>query len=379
VPYPLEKGDKLRAFHQLKTLAKRHDIYLFALSDTPLHRDAMDVLSSFCKEVRIFRLSKKSVIFNAFRFLLDGKPLQCGYFYNQKAQKSLDMFIEEVAPDHLYAQLIRTAEYIKDKPFKKTIDYQDLFSQGLYRRMQKASELKRFFINIEYQRVKEYEKEVFHHFDNATIITQSDKDFFDCCSKEQLTVVPNGVDTSFFTPAADIQKQYDLIFTGNMSYLPNVNAAEYIAKELLPLLVKRFPHIRILLCGATPSRKVLALSNEHIDVTGWVEDIRPYYAKSRIFFAPMRLGTGLQNKLLEAMAMRIPCITSPLAGTPLGATAGKELFICNSMEDYLNAIEVLLSNSDTGNILAENAYRFLLKNFNWEETTGILERLIINS
>lgn len=379
VPYPLEKGDKLRAFNQLKVLSKQHDVYLFALNDTPLHRDAVRILSSFCKEIRIFRLSKMSIIVHTFLFLLRGKPLQCGYFYNRKAQKELNTFISDILPDHIYAQLIRTAEYVKDKPIKKTMDYQDLFSEGLHRRMEKSSAIKKAFLRIEYRRVKKYEKEIFHLFDNKTIITQADKNLFDCSDKEALTVVPNGVDTSFFVAVADPEKEYDLIFTGNMSYTPNVNAAEYIAKELLPQILKKYPKIRILLCGATPSHKVLALKNEHIEVSGWVEDIRPYYAKSRIFIAPMQLGTGLQNKLLEAMAMQIPCITSPLAGTPLGATSGKELFICRSANEYVEAIDVLLTDTKTGRLFAENAHRFVLKNFHWESTTNILETLIINS
>jgi sugar transferase (PEP-CTERM/EpsH1 system associated) len=375
----LEKGDKLRAFNQLKVLSKQHDVYLFALNDTPLHRDAVRILSSFCKEIRIFRLSKMSIIVHTFLFLLRGKPLQCGYFYNRKAQKELNTFISDILPDHIYAQLIRTAEYVKDKPIKKTMDYQDLFSEGLHRRMEKSSAIKKAFLRIEYRRVKKYEKEIFHLFDNKTIITQADKNLFDCSDKEALTVVPNGVDTSFFVAVADPEKEYDLIFTGNMSYTPNVNAAEYIAKELLPQILKKYPKIRILLCGATPSHKVLALKNEHIEVSGWVEDIRPYYAKSRIFIAPMQLGTGLQNKLLEAMAMQIPCITSPLAGTPLGATSGKELFICRSANEYVEAIDVLLTDTKTGRLFAENAHRFVLKNFHWESTTNILETLIINS
>ena len=379
VPYPLEKGDKLRAFNQLKVLSKQHEIYLFALNDTSLHKEAVSILSSFCKEVHIFHLSKISIFKNTIRFLFAGKPLQCGYFYNRKAQKTIDKLLADINPDHIYAQLIRTAEYVKDKPIKKTIDYQDLFSKGLFRIMERSSVIKRIFVNIEYLRVKKYEKEIFDAFDNKTIITQEDKNLFDGIKKEELHVVPNGVNTSFFKPILSVDRSCDLIFTGNMSYTPNVNAAEYIAKDILPALLEKHPNIRILLCGATPSHRVLALENENIKVTGWVEDIRPYYAKSYIFIAPMQLGTGLQNKLLEAMAMQIPCITSPLAAKPLGATHGKELFICDSVTEYIEAINILLQNTDTYKTISENAYTFVHANFNWESTTNILENLISNT
>ena len=246
VPYPLEKGDKLRAFNQLKILSERHEIHLFALNDTKLHKDAVKILSSFCKEVHIFQLSKISIFWNVLRFLFNGKPLQCGYFYNGKAQKKINKLIPVINPDHIYAQLIRTAEYVKDKSQKKTLDYQDLFSKGLYRIMEKSPAIKRIFVNIEYKRVQKYEKNIFDLFDNKTIITQTDKDLFIHNRKNELLVVPNGVDTAFFKPM-DIGKEYDLIFTGNMSYTPNVDAAQYIAKEILPKLLKKHPKIRILL------------------------------------------------------------------------------------------------------------------------------------
>ena len=379
MPYPLEKGDKLRAFNQLKVLSKQHEIYLFALNDTALHKEAVSILSSFCKEVHIFRLSKISIFRNILCFLFTGKPLQCGYFYNRRAQKKIDKLITSINPDHIYTQLIRMAEYVKNRPIKKTLDYQDLFSKGLYRIMERSSAIKRRFVNIEYRRVKKYEKEIFNSFNNRTIITQEDKNLFDYNQKEELVVVPNGVDTSFFKPFDTIEKEYDLIFTGNMSYTPNVDAAEYIAKQLLPHLLKKYPNVRILLCGAAPSHRVLALRNEYIEVSGWVEDIRPFYAQSRIFIAPMRLGTGLQNKLLEAMAMQIPCITSPLAGKPLKATHGKELFICNNIDEYMEAIDILLQDAGTYKTISENAYTFVHDNFNWESTTKILENLIINT
>ena len=126
VPYPLDKGDKLRAFHQLKMLSEQHEIYLFALNDAPLHKDALTTLSSFCKEVYIFPLSKISIAWNIFRFLFSKKPIQCGYFYNRRAKKQIDNLIKTIKPDHIYAQLIRTAEYVKMQSIPKTLDYQEI-------------------------------------------------------------------------------------------------------------------------------------------------------------------------------------------------------------------------------------------------------------
>ncbi len=378
VPYPLEKGDKLRAYNQLKVLSKRHEIYLFALNDSTLDKDAIGVLNSFCKEVYIFPLSKLSIAWNVLRFFFTKKPLQCGYFYNKRAQRKVDAILDKIEPDHIYAQLIRTAEYVKNKNIKKTLDYQDVFSKGIFRIMEQSPFWKRFFYNIEYKRVKQYETDIFSYFDNKTIITKVDRDLIEHPKDQEIVVVPNGVDTDFFQPM-ECEKEFDLIFTGNMSYTPNVQAAEYLVKMILPQLLKKYPDIRIALCGTTPSAKVLMLRGKNVTVTGWVEDIRLYYAQSRIFIAPMQLGTGLQNKLLEAMAMRIPCITSPLASKPLDVVSQKEILICNSILGYVDAIEMLLTNHELYKSIATNGYEFVRKNYNWNSTTEILEKLIENS
>ena len=375
VPYPLEKGDKLRAFNQLKILSEQHEVYLFALNDAVLHKDAVNALSSFCKEVRIFNLPKMGILQNLMRFFFSDKPLQCGYFYNPKAQAEIDKWIAEIQPDHIYAQLIRTAEYVKNQPIAKTLDYQDVFSKGMLRLMERASLPKRWLYALEHKRLTKYERTVFQYFNHKTIITGVDRDLILHPQSKEIVIVPNGVDFELFTPVS-CEKEYDLIFTGNMSYLPNVYAAEYIVNEILPQLLKKYTDIKIALCGANPSSRVKQLQNKNVEVTGWVATIQEYYAKSRIFIAPMELGTGLQNKLLEAMAMKIPCITSPLASMPLNAVNQQDIIICSSISEYVNAVETLLSQPQHYESIAENGYEFVRKNYNWEHTTQILNELI---
>jgi sugar transferase (PEP-CTERM/EpsH1 system associated) len=375
VPYPLEKGDKLRAFNQIKELSKKHDIFLCALNDHRLHPEAESILKAYCKEIYIFPISKWSIVFNVLLFFIKGKPLQCGYFYRRSIQRHINRLIDSIQPDHIYSQLIRTTEYVKHQKIKKTLDYQDAFSKGVKRMMAKAPFWKRIIFSIEYRRLLRYEKEIFNYFDNHTIITQVDRVFIPHPSANSISVVPNGVDLSLFSPIQK-EKKYDLIFTGNFSYPPNIDAATFLVEEILPLLREKYPSILLAICGANPSVKVKLLQGKNVVVTGWVDDIRSYYAQSRIFIAPMRLGTGLQNKLLEAMAMKIPCITSPLASEPLNAQEKKDIIVCNSILGYIDAIDMLLSQTDFYNQIAENAYSFVKKNYNWEQTTSILDKLL---
>jgi sugar transferase (PEP-CTERM/EpsH1 system associated) len=375
-PYPLEKGDKLRAYNQIKQLSKNHEIHLCALSDIAVEEKYSTALDPYCKSVTIINIKKPGIAANILKAFVKGKPLQAGYFYSNKAQKIIDGLIDDIKPDHIFCQLIRVAEYVKNKNIPKTIDYQDVFSKGVERRSHTASFYLKPVLKSEYKRLLKYENEVFDLFDNKTIISIPDRDLIPHPDKEKIEVVINGVDTDFFKPMKS-EKEYDLVFTGNMGYPPNVNASLYLANEILPVVRRQNPDITLILAGASPHPDVKALESNNIRVTGWVEDIREYYAKARIFIAPMQIGTGLQNKLLEAMAMKIPSITSPLANSALEAKPGKEILIGNNPKEFADHIIRLLEDKKIANELAEQGYLFVQNKYNWESATHKLEELIV--
>lgn len=377
-PYPLEKGDKLRAYNQIKQLSAHHEIHLCALNDLRLNQQNVEALRPFCKTIHNIHLSKVTIIWNIFCAFIRGKPLQVGYFYNSKSQRKIDKLIEDIKPDHIYCQLLRVAEYVRKKKITKTLDYQDVFSKGIERRIKTAPFYFRPLLKLEYKRLCKFEKMLFDDFDNKTIISYPDRELIPHPDRDKIVVVTNGVDTDYFRPI-EMQKKYDLVFTGNMSYPPNVNAAGLLAKEIFPLVHKKFPDLRLLITGASPCAKVLGLRQENIEVTGWVDDIRKYYAASKIFIAPMMIGTGLQNKLLEAMAMKIPCVTSALANNALCAAVGREIMVGESPEDFAEIIIELLTHQQNADELAENGYRFVLNNFNWKSATAKLEEIITKS
>lgn len=156
-----------------------------------------------------------------------------------------------------------------------------------------------------------------------------------------------------------------------MNYPPNVDAALFLCKEILPELQKARPDIKIMIAGANPAPKVRALQNDNVTVTGWVDSMADCYAKSKIFIAPMRLGTGLQNKLLEAMAMRLPCITSPLAAKAIAPS--KECLIqCTTKLQFAEEVLRLLSDEDYYNTISSNGNSFVHENYDWTAATKIL-------
>ena len=259
---------------------------------------------------------------------------------------------------------------LKNQPIPKTLDYQDVFSKGMERRMATAPFYMKPFLRMEYNRLLAYEHEVFDLFNNKIIISEPDRDLIPHPGKEKIVVVANGVDTEFFHPI-ERTKEYDLVFTGNMGYPPNINAAEFLVHKILPAIARQHkPEIRLLIAGANPNMRVMVLKSAQVEVSGWVPDMRECYAGAKIFIAPMQIGTGLQNKLLEAMAMKIPCITSPLANQALQARDGEEILVAETPEEYARSYHFSSWGSENlANRIAENGYKFVMKNYNWETET----------
>lgn len=377
IPYPLEKGDKLRAFHQIKELSKTNEIILCALN--PVRnidkQKAFAAVQPYCRSINFVEIPFMGRIWNIFLAILGNLPLQSGYFYNRKAAKKVKALIDEYKPDHIYCQLIRTAEYVKNIPVPKTIDYQDVFSFGMKRRAEKSSGIYKLIFKLEYKRLVKYEKKVFDLFDGKTIISIPDRDLIPHADNKSITVVPNGVDHDFFFPI-EAEKKYDLVFTGNMAYPPNVDAAIFLVHEIMPFVWKKKPDARILIAGASPDRSVLTLKSDQVTVSGWMDDIRDSYSSARVFIAPMRIGTGLQNKLLEAMSMKIPSITTPLANDALKAKDGKQILIGETAENLADQVLRLLSDSSLYDTIKENGFDFVQENYSWEEATEKLNSII---
>lgn len=378
VPYPLEKGDKLRAFHQIKHLSKNNEIHLVALNETEIHPKAIEILSSYCDTINILNLSKISIFFNLIKAFFNGKPLQVGFYYNAKIQKKINKLVEDISPDRIYCQLIRTTEYLKNSNIYKTLDFQDVFSKGVQRRINSAPFYLKPLLKIEYYRLLKYERHIFDFFNEKIIISDNDRQLIPHPNRNLIHIIPNGVDTSHFKPLNNT-KEFDIVFTGNMNYPPNINSAEYIVKQIMPLVWNKIPNTKVLLAGANPSIKVMSLQSSNVFVTGWVEDIRESYAQSKIFVAPMQIGTGLQNKLLEAMAMQMPCITSDLANGPLGAENKKEIIVCQKPEEYANEVINLLENKSYADNIALYGFKFVQKNYDWETYVEKLEKIIIGN
>jgi glycosyltransferase involved in cell wall biosynthesis len=308
-------------------------------------------------------MSRKEMMRNMFKAVFTKMPMQVAWFYSERVQAEIDRVIDEVQPDRIYCQLIRTTEYVRKRTdVIRIVDFMDVFSKGPA-------------YYFEMKRVARYEGEIFSEFNRHTIISTQDRDLMPVRRPAEIVVIPNGVDLNFFHPLHR-HKEYDLLFNGNMNYPPNVEGAVFLVKEILPLLLKRYPGIKVLISGANPSAEVRALESANVQVTGWVDDIRESFARSRILVAPMKTSIGLQNKLLEGMAMKIPCVTTPLSNNALRARPGKQIMLAETPEEFAEAISALISQPAMAVSIIDEAWKFAKDYYSWEPLCDRLAILI---
>lgn len=373
-PYPLDKGDKLRAYHQIVELAKRHEIYLFALSHTPVPHDSCSRLLACCSAVSIVQIRWWESAWGILRALLSRRPLQLGYWSSRRARRAFADWERQVQPDVIYCQMVRTIPVVEGSSRRKVLDFQDALSLNTLRRMQRSHGPLRLVLNYEYRALQRVEQQALSLFDAATVISPIDRDALD----PSVHLVPNGVDTDYFnTKHLTLNtRHYSIVFTGNMAYAPNVDAACWLVKEIMPLVWKQCPYgVRVLIAGADPKPAVRALAGPRVTVSGRLDDIREAYTSARIFVAPMRIGSGMQNKLLEAMAMHLPCVTTTLAATPLGATPWEHLLVGDSAAELADLI-VKLSIDELHRSIADAGHRFVLDHYSWPAAVEPLEKIL---
>lgn len=369
-PFPLDKGDKLRAYYQLIELSIKYNVTLVALSEKNISENDYKEVSQYCEALHIIRINWITKIFRLFACAFTNKPFQVGYFYRYKAKKTIKHLIESGGFKLIYNQLIRTTEYTKNfHEIPKVLDYMDALSMGIKRRIDLQPFYKKWIFQIEANRLVTYEREIFDYFEFKTIISEQDRKLIQHPEAKNILCVPNGISQHFFE-YPEINKDVDLVFTGNMSYPPNIEASKFIVQQILPEL----SNCKLLISGSSPapSLKEMAQDTKSVELTGWVDDIRESYARGKIFIAPMFIGTGMQNKLLEAMAMGLPCITTSLANNAIQGIHKKHILVADNQAEFIHYTKLLLSDSVLRDEIGRNAKDFVKLHFSWSSSINKL-------
>ena len=374
-PYPLEKGDKLRLYFQIKELSRWHDITLVSVSDESATDRHKIELEPFVTAQYHFDITKGVRLWNRLSALATGLPIQVSQLYDPAIMTAIEKITQRHMIDHVYCQLPRAAEYARRLRLPKTIDYMDAFGESMEKRAAINVGWKQKLFVAEAKRMRKYETKIFIDFDNHTLISEQDKSYMEISNPDIIHVVPNGIDTDFFSYGLADVTEGDLAFVGNMGYPPNEAAAVYITQKILPLL----DQISLVISGARPTSVVQQLANDNVNVVGWVDDIREAYRRARIFLAPIFSGTGQQNKILEAMATGLPCITTTKVNNAIGAKDGLEILIADNPTEFAKAVKKLLNDNRLYNHIQHNARNFVVQKFSWAEHVAKLNDIITSN
>lgn len=373
-PFPLDRGDKLRLYNQIKELSRDNEIHLFCVGFEKLSDLHRKELEKYCRKISYYRISPFNRYFSIFKALFGRLPFQTAQVYSPKAKDKIAASINELNPDVIYTQLVRMVPYVAELEGIKVIDYMDDFSSSMRKRATVSKGLYKQMYRWESQRTSSYEREVFDYFDAHTMISKKDADSM--LPEEDIQIISNGINFIFFEYSPQMARKYDVGFVGNMGYLPNVDAAGYLVNDILAFYTFRFKEeLSVLIAGARPHEKVRKLESPQVNIAGWFEDIREAYSSIKVLVAPIFAGTGQQNKILEAMAMGTPVITTSVVNEAINATPEEQILIANNQEDFSLQIKKLLSSDELYGRIQQSARAFVEEEFSWQVTTDKLNRI----
>jgi sugar transferase (PEP-CTERM/EpsH1 system associated) len=387
VPYPPNKGEKIRTFHQIKYLSERgHKLEVFSpVADAKDVTDLQQLTSLHCKNAYYSSAPGRLALVKG---LLTNKPLSVTHFYTKKLQRQFDDLISKGNIDAVVCTSSSMAEYVFRSKVKSiaeitlVMDFMDMDSDK-WRQYQK---LKPFPLSLIYRReanlISQYEKRIHELFNAALFISQTEVDLFLTSSKDlgKLHVLGNGMDTDTFQPSKNAKPKSGpiFLFTGVMDYLPNEDAVTWFVESAWTSIKKKYPEAQFYIVGMNPSPKVEALKRfPGIFVTGFVEDICEYYDKAHFFIAPFRLARGVQNKILQAFACGLPTITTTLGSEGINCNDGEHVLIADSIEEMLRKVDWLVVNQETEAVnLGRKAHELVKSEFSWEGKLAKLESLL---
>lgn len=391
IPYPPNKGDKIRSWHMLEHLAKRYAVHLGCFVDDPEDWQYVPVLQSICAGSHFAPLDPRRAKLRSLTALATGVPLTFTYYRNRRLAAWVDqvhrtrpvavqfVFCTALAP---YAERAAGAAGFTGR---RVVDFVDVDSDKWRQYSGSKPQPLRWLYEREAHTLAAAETAIARRADAALFVSPAEAELFRTRSgvlAEKVHAVGNGVDLAYFTPDADYPDPYPpggpvAVFTGMMDYWANVDAVIWFAAEILPALRNQIPGLRFYIVGARPTRAVLDLAGSPgVAVTGRVPDIRPYLAHAALAVAPLRIARGIQNKVLEAMAMGKPVVATSQAFEGIDAVPGLDLLVADDAAGMLRATLALLRDEATRRHVGARARGCIVQKFAWRRQLGLLDHIL---
>ena len=385
LPYPPNKGDKVRSYHLLKHLAARHNVFLATFVDDPDDEAYVDTVRALCADMHVARLKPFTAKLRSLGALLTHKALGLRYYQNAGVQAWVNQTLAEHQIDATVIFSSVMAQYVASKSgangassIPMLVDFVDVDSAKWTQYAANHRWPMSWLYRREGERLLAYEREVATRSQRSFFVTENETALFRKMAPEcahQVEAMSNGVDADFFSPgaqrvspfAADPAKpaQIPVVFTGAMDYWPNIDAVSWFVTDILPNLQQSWPQIHFYIVGRSPPPTVLALSSTGVTVTGTVPDVRPYLQHAAVVVAPLRVARGIQNKILEAMAMARPVVASSSCAEAIDARVGGELVSATTADDYVREIGALLKTPANAAAIGIAGRQRVVQSYSW--------------
>ena len=393
LPYPPNKGDKVRSYHLLKHLLQRHQVFLGTFIDDPADEAYVDAVRELCPKLHIARLNPRSARLRSLAGLMTQQPMGLRYYQNAALQSWVDQTLAEntiaatVIFSSVMAQYVRPRSDASGPPM--LVDFVDVDSAKWMQYAPRHRWPLSWLYRREGERLLAYERSVAVRAQHSFFVTENEAKLFRSLAPEvagTVQVMSNGVDAEFFTPDparpspfaggnADLQRPM-LVFTGAMDYWPNSDAVTWFVADVLPALRQTWPQLCFYIVGRSPPPSVLALAGPGVVVTGTVADVRPYLQHATVVVAPLRVARGIQNKILEAMAMARPVVASQSCVDAIGAVPEQELLAATSAEDFVAQVAALLRSPERARTVGRAGRHKVLQNYSWTAHLSAIDRYL---
>jgi len=382
---PLDKGGRLRTWHLLRHLAQRHDITYLSFSELNQHRGAavagMRDVATRVVTVPRFDPAKRSLLFymDAARYLADPLPYAVAKYRSAAYKTQLQSLLREQAFDLLVCDfLVPAVNLPKTLPCPAVLFTHNVEAEIWRRHAEtKANVPARWLYHLQHKRMLRFEADTLKRFDGILTVSEADRDTFaelypDVMSKP-ISVIRTGVDTSYFVPSDEATARLHLVFTGSMDWLPNEDAMMHFCHDIMPLIREQEPHVHLSIVGRAPTRAVRALASPSIEVTGTVDDVRPYVKRAAVYIVPLRIGGGTRLKIFEAMSMGKAVVSTTVGAEGLPIVDGIHALIADEPRAFADAVVSLLRDTRRRAALARAARYLVVTHYDWSAVAGELD------
>jgi len=379
LPYPPDRGDRIRSYHILKYLARRHQVALVSVTEEHPRQEHIMALNKLCRSVDYACIDpcwqKIKVLF----YLPTLTPLTLPFFYSKKLQQRVYHLVRHQKIDLIFIYCAAMAPYVlRISHIPKVIDFIDVDSQKWFDYASQTRMPMKAIYWREGLLLRRYEKEIMHNCKHAFVTSKREAGIFKRFLPEvPITAIPNGVAIPQLKQREE--NSYKLIFTGVMDYWPNVDAVCFFAQKIFPLIKAKVPQAEFIIVGKNPTPQVRELEKQKgVKVTGWVPDVKEYLAQAAVCVVPLRIARGIQNKVLEAMAAKVPVVATSVAMAGIEATPNRDFLLADESKQFAEHVISLLLNRKKAKQLAENAFKFIQQKHDWERNLEKMEEVLMS-